>query len=179
MDLFSRTARAPRSQNLGLIIERIAAHSKRPRYAFLVLNLIAEAAGEGSRAGPYVVAEGERHAIRDWLCDKLLPLAHRDQRRREIVAKVRAELEQKGLLPQDEQGAAALLDHAVREHVRRSGRCNVSTAVSDLVRAGLVRRHYQGYRMDHPNRGAQREAVYTLTADAQGALSQRFDLAAG
>lgn len=45
---------------------------------------------------------------------------------------------------------------------------------SDLVKAGLVRRHYQGYRVDHHNRGAQREAVYTITEAAACALvSQR------
>lgn len=40
---------------LGLpdVIERIAIHSRRPRYAFLVLNLIAKAAGDGDSAGPY------------------------------------------------------------------------------------------------------------------------------
>jgi len=50
--------------------------------------------------------------------------------------------------------------------VRRSGRCNVRRAASDLVRAGLLRRHYQGYRVDHENRGAQREAVYTIVEQA-------------
>ena len=173
MDLFDQPERALRSPNLGAIIERIAAHSRRPRYAFMVLNLIAEAAGEGSRAGPYVDVEGERHAIRDWLCDKLLPLAHRDRRRLDIIARVRADLEGRGLLPKDETRAAKLLECAVREHVRKSGRCNVSTAVSDLVQAGLVQRHYQGYRIDHANRGAQREAVYTLTPDARRALHSR------
>ena len=74
----------------------------------------------------------------------------------------------------DAEQAARAIDNEVRERVRRSGRCNVSRAVSDLVRAGLVRRHYQGYRVDHHNRGAQREAVYTITEAAARALwSQR------
>jgi hypothetical protein len=34
------------------------------------------------------------------------------------------------------------------------------------VNAGLLRRHYQGYRVDHRNRGGQRHAVYTLIGDA-------------
>jgi len=36
-----------------------------------------------------------------------------------------------------------------------------------MVAAGLLRRHYQGYRVDHHNRGAQRQAVYTLTGLAR------------
>ena len=64
--------------------------------------------------------------------------------------------------------------HAIREEerVRRSGRCNVSRAVSELVRAGLVRRHYEGWRVDHHNRGARREAVYTLLPDTMRALGK-------
>ncbi|QBM78198.1 hypothetical protein E2E30_20220 (plasmid) [Sphingomonas sp. AAP5] len=57
---------------------------------------------------------------------------------------------------------------------RRSGRANVSRAVPDLVRAGLVRRHYQGSRVDHHKRGAQRKAVYTITDAAAGALAGRL-----
>ncbi len=56
--------------------------------------------------------------------------------------------------------------------MRNSGRCNVSRAVSDLVRANLLRRHYQGYCVDHANRGAQREAVYTITDEAALALGR-------
>lgn len=64
-----------------------------------------------------------------------------------------------------------MVDQHVRERVRQSGRCNVSRAVSDLVRAGLLQRHCQGYYVDHHNRGAQREAVYTLLPEAMRALS--------
>jgi hypothetical protein len=31
----------------------------------------------------------------------------------------------------------------------------------------LLHRHYQGYRVDHPNRRAQREAVYTIATDVR------------
>jgi hypothetical protein len=34
----------------------------------------------------------------------------------------------------------------------------------------LVHRHYQGYHVDHENRGAQREAVYTLLPGVRAAL---------
>lgn len=157
--------------NLPMLIERLAQVSARPRYAFLVLNLIAKAAGNNSRsAGPYVEEADQRIPLRDWLCDALLPIAKRDARRIAIVNDVTAKLLQSEQLPSDARAAARLVDEEVKARVRQSGRCNVSRAVSDLVRAGLVRRHYQGYRVDHQNRGAQREAVYTITDVAAAAL---------
>jgi hypothetical protein len=35
-----------------------------------------------------------------------------------------------------------------------------------------VRRHYQGYWVDHQNRGAQREVVYTIMPAAAAALGR-------
>jgi predicted transcriptional regulator len=71
--------------------------------------------------------------------------------------------------------AAAVLaqqgDEEVQARILRSGRTKVSRAVSDLVRAGLLHRHYQLYRVDHPNRGAQREAVYTIAPEVRLALA--------
>ncbi len=148
------------------IIQRIAVHSKRPRYAFMVLNLIAQAAGRGNSVGPYVADRGQGVPVRDWLCDALVPIAHRDARRRAVVAEVRDDLERRSALPADTAEAEKAIEEEVRSRVRKSGRSNVSRAVTDLVRAGLLSRHYQGFRVDHANRGAQREAVYTLTPEA-------------
>lgn len=160
--------------DLPELIERIADVSPRPRYAFMILNLIAKVAGNNSgSAGPYVVDHDRRVPLRDWLCDSLVPMAKRDPRRLAIVEEVRAALIADSDLPTDPKEVARMVDDKVRERVRRSGRCNVSRAVSDLVRAGLVRRHYQGYRVDHLNRGAQREAVYTITPAAARALAGR------
>jgi hypothetical protein len=177
-DLFDATQTVPAALqeelNLPGLIARIADVSPRPRYAFLVLNLIAKAAGNNSgSAGPYVVDGGRRIPVRDWLCDSLVPIAKRDARRLTIVNEVKAALDARNALPADAKEAARIVDMEVRARVRRSGRCNVSRAVSDLVRAGLIRRHYQGYRVDHHNRGAQREAVYTITDAAAAALAGR------
>lgn len=159
--------------NLPALIERIADISTRPRYTFMVLNLIAKAAGNNSgSAGPYVIEDDRRISLRDWLCDALVPMAKRDARRLRIVGEVKALLLEQEALPQDRSEADKKIDAEVRERVRRSGRCNVSRAVSDLVRAGLVRRHYQGHWVDHHNRGAQREAVYTITPAAAAALGR-------
>jgi len=177
-DLFETAEpRAPgerESLNLPALIERIANASPRPRYAFMVLNLIATVANSNSgSAGPYVVDQDRKVPLRDWLCDSLVPMAKRDARRLAIVEEVRASLDRMKMLPSDAEAAERLVEDEVRARVRRSGRCNVSRAVSDLVRAGLLRRHYQGFRVDHHNRGAQREAVYTITAAAAGALAGR------
>lgn len=177
-DLFDAVElkRASTSETLNLpgLIERIADASPQPRYAFMVLNLIAKAANcNNGSAGPYVVEEDRRVPLRDWLCDSLVPMAKRNARRLAIVEEVRTSLKRDQLLPSDPGDADRLDDDEVRSRVRRSGRCNVSRAFSDLVRAGLVRRHYQGYRVDHHNRGAQLEAVYTITPAAASALAGR------
>jgi hypothetical protein len=137
-------------------------------------SIIAKVAGSNSgSAGPYVIEQSRRVPMRDWLCDSLVPMAKRDPRRLAIVAEVRDALSADSEVECDATEFARLLDDKVKERVRRSGRCNVSRAVSDLVRAGLVRRHYQGYRIDNHNRGAQREAVYTILPAAARALAGR------
>lgn len=156
--------------DLPSVLERLADISARPRYTFMVLQLIARAAGESDSAGPYV-RDGDRAIpVRDWLSDAMLPMAQRDARRRAVVAQVRAELNGRGALPSDVADAKQAVADGVRARLRQSGRTNVSRAVSDLVRAGLVRRHYQGYRVDHENRGAGREAVYTIAPAVKRAL---------
>ncbi|USI75099.1 Stk19 family serine/threonine-protein kinase [Sphingomonas morindae] len=158
--------------DLPAVLERLADISTRPRYTFMVLNLIARAAGQSDSAGPYVREDGRAVAIRDWLSDALMPMAQRDARRVAVVQEVRSDLARKGLLPEDSGLARERIAEEVRARLRHSGRTNVSRAVSDLVRAGLIRRHYQGYRVDHENRGAQREAVYTLAPLVRRALGR-------
>jgi predicted transcriptional regulator len=51
-------------------------------------------------------------------------------------------------------------------------RANVSRAISDLVRAGLMRRHYAGYATNHSNRGGGRHAVYVVEPDILAALGK-------
>lgn len=108
--------------------------------------------------------------MRDWLSDALTPVAKRDPRRLGIAWKVRRELKSQNALPNDEAMADDLVEALVRDRIRISGRTQVRRAVSELVRAGLVHRHYQGYRVDHHNRGTQRQVVYSMTEDARWAL---------
>ena len=168
------TALQSRSDNSSLdmpgLLEVLAHSSARPRYAFMVLNLIAKAAGPNGSAGPLIMNEGEQVTVRDWLCDALAPMGHRDPRRQALQERVRGELAGEGTLSADPAEAERAIDSEVRLRVRVSGKTNVSRAVSDLVRAGLLFRHYQGYCVDHHNRGGHRQAVYTLSPAARGLL---------
>lgn len=166
------TPPADHDMDLPAVLEKLAQVSARPRYTFMVLNLIARAAGASDSAGPYVREGGQAIPVRDWLSDALMPMAQRDARRRAVVEQVRAELVARGALPDDPALAEQAIATELRERLRHSGRTNVSRAVSDLVRAGLIRRHYQGYCVDHENRGAQREAVYTIIPAVKRALGK-------
>ena len=129
----------------------------------MLLTLIAQVARADGRAGPIVVSGGRHVLLRDWLCDALTPMGRRGPRRLALTARIREEMARKdGASPDD-----AAIEEEVLRRVRAAGKCNLSRAVSELVQAGLLRRHYQGHRVDHHNRGAQRQAVYTLMGEAR------------
>lgn len=158
----SHAARGGSGSDLSALLEQVARCSTRPRYAFMLLTLIAEVAGDDGSAGPLVRQGRALVTLRDWLCDALTPMGQRDPRRQALAERVRVEMAGDGTLPTDPDQARAAVADEVRERVRASGKTNLSRAVSELVAAGLLRRHYQGFRVDHHNRGAQRQAVYTL-----------------
>lgn len=172
-DLFDHPVTPRKAMDTPALLAIIASASRRPKFAYMLLQLIAEVADEKGRAGPYVLAGTTATPIRDWLCDALVPMAERTARRKSTVSSVRADLERAHRLPADAAEAGRLIDDEVRERIRNSGRGNVSRTVSDLVRIGLLRRHYQGYAIDHENRGAQREAVYTIAPEALDVLRRR------
>lgn len=148
------------------VLQRLSGFS-RPRYAFMLLNLIAQVAGPDGSAGPWIVRDGKKISLRDWLCDALAPLAVRETRRSALVQRVRSDLQEHGKLPVDQAQWEAVIEQAAMSRARVSGKSNLSRAVSELVGAGLLRRHYEGYRVDHLNRGGQRHAVYTLVGAAR------------
>jgi hypothetical protein len=98
--------------------------------------------------------------LRDWLCTQLLPMSEQSVRRAGLRARVTISLQHQ--LTGDPDADTARVDHAVEEQVLAVGRANVSRAISDLVRAGLVTRHYAGYATNHENRGGGRHAVYVV-----------------
>jgi hypothetical protein len=69
---------------LDSIFLRLSVRSKRPRYAFLVLQLVAEAADVRVRAGPFIRRDGKTILLRDWLCRQLAPLSEREDRRADL-----------------------------------------------------------------------------------------------
>lgn len=155
-------ARCAAHLDMTRLLAILAEHSERPRYTFMVLNLIAQAARPDGSAGPLVVHDGAPVLLRDWLCDALTPMAARNPRRRALADRVRRDLAQTGDLPDDPAARTAAIDCEVRARTRSTGKTAISRAVTELVAAGLLSRHYQGYCIDHENRGAQRHAVYTL-----------------
>ncbi len=157
------------AEDIGTILSCLAAQSRRPRYAFMVLNLISEVADEKGKAGPFVARGPAPVPIRDWLCEQLMPLSSRDDRRRRLRESVAAGLAERRAGPIDE----ALVEAAVHERALAVGKTNVSRAVTELVSAGLLRRHYAGWCKDHANRGGGRHAVYTVEAEALSALRRR------
>jgi len=168
---FDQITLTPPAAPLPDLVERVSQVSKRPRYVLLVLNLIAKAAGDDGSLGPYVASNTGAVPVRDWLCQALAPLANRDCRRKAMIASVRSQVTGRASAAQSADDLTQQQDEEIAARILRSGRTNVSRAVSDLVRAGLLQRHYQGYRIDHPNRGAQREAVYTISQDVRLALT--------
>ena len=153
------------------LVARIMEVSPRPRYTLLVLNLLARAANPKGVAGPYIIDEEQAVPVRDWLGKAMIPMAQRHHRRQAIRQKLLDEMKREDTMPADPADLDDVLDAQMQDRLQQSARCSVSRAVSDLVRAGLVHRHYQGYRVDHDNRGARREAVYTLVPEVRAILS--------
>lgn len=164
------------TSGIGTIFSVLAASSNRPRYAFLVLQLVAEAANEQGRAGPLIPCGDARMLLRDWLCTQLMPMSEREDRRGALRARVIAGLADQltGTPDQDQQ----LIDKAVGEQALAVGRANVSRAISDLVRAGFVQRHYAGYATNHEHRGGGRQAVYVIEPNVLAALGKPVSITA-
>jgi len=152
------------------ILERVASVSARPRYTMLVLEMIARLARDKGKDDPWIQDGDCLVTVLEWLCDALSPMAARNPKRLALAEQVRTALVAEGRLPADPDEAAQMIDLEVRERVRSSGLTGVSRAVTELVNAGLITRHYQGYRVAHENRGAQRHAVYTVPQSVRTAL---------
>jgi len=152
--------RAQEITGVGGIYAVLVEASNRPRYAFLVLQLVAEIADGRGQAGPFVAQSGVPVLLREWLCSQLLPMSAQPARRAALRARVAEGL--KAELTGKPEFDAARIEVAVEEQVQAVGRANVSRAISDLVRAGLMSRHYAGYATNHKNRGGGRHAVYVV-----------------
>jgi hypothetical protein len=160
-----------RFSSIGAIYATLAKLSERPRYAFLVLQLVTEAADERGRAGPLVhTGETSPMFLRDWLCTQLLPMSERDGRRSALRARVVEGLRDQ--LTGEAKHDEASIETAIAEQVLAVGRANVSRSISDLVKAGFLSRYYAGYATNHGNRGGGRHAVYVVQPQILSALGR-------
>lgn len=158
--------------DVSVLLDMLAQVSSRPRYAFMLLSLIAEVADTAGEAGPFVRRGAGMVTLRDWLCDSLAPMGNRDPRRAALAERVRSDLILDGTMPEDPVEASNAVEAEVRSRVRASGKTNLSRAVSELVGAGLLRRYYKGYAVDRENRGGQRHAVYVLQGASRCLLAK-------
>jgi hypothetical protein len=109
-----------RPADIGSILTALAQTSRRPRYAFMVLGLIAEAARPNGQAGPWLAgADGVPQPLREWVAGQLVPLAAHDRRRATLRRKVEDRL---GARASDE----ALVTAALEEEALAVGKANVS-----------------------------------------------------
>ncbi|MBY9063371.1 hypothetical protein K7957_10570 [Sphingomonas yunnanensis] len=148
--------------------------SARPCFAFIVLELIAGASEKDGSIGPIVIQDDEAVPVRDWLCDAVTTISGREPVRLAMMVAVRRAFGDRSDASTDPSAAQKLVEAEVRDRLRRSGRANISRAVSDLVRAGFVRRQNEGYAFNHHNRGALRQAVYQITETARMALAKKY-----
>lgn len=121
----------------------LASSCDRPRFAFIVFQLLASVADDTGTVGPFVPNGKGSLPVRDWLAGQLLPMCVQSRR--------------SPTPPPDQENTLA------------AARTNVSRVVSSLVRAGLLERHYAGYATNHVNRGGGRHVVYVIKPPPESA----------
>ncbi|OYZ43440.1 MAG: hypothetical protein B7Y31_03910, partial [Novosphingobium sp. 16-62-11] len=95
---------------MSILLDCLAQVSSRPRYAFMVLSLIAEVADPHGEAGPFVRRGNQTQTLRDFLCDSLAPMGGRDPRRIALAERVKSDLILEDRMPTDPAAAAALVE---------------------------------------------------------------------
>lgn len=156
------------SLDLSTILERLHEVSGRPRFAFQVLSLLSEAADRRGQAGPYVVADGQEIPIREWLGHQVSKTSRKHYRRYAMRARICEALS----VNEKVEETDAQVDRLVGARATVAGGANVSRAVTDLEKCGLVRRYYKGEHIDHVRKGGRRHAVYVVMPEAMAALKR-------
>jgi len=156
---------------LGAIMDRLSKATDRPRYAFMVLSLLAEQANDNGKAGPFVGAEDL--PLREWIGRRMAAISGHDARRRALEARVRKELQETGQLSDDLLESQMRVDREVQQRAAAIGADNFSRVITELERSGYLRRHYEGYRTNHRNRGGRRTLACTLDPDVFASLRRR------
>jgi hypothetical protein len=157
--------------DLPEILSRLTLNSRRPRYTMMVLALLSEAADAKGQAGPFVTQGSETMPVRLWLGGTLAQMSARHGRRAAMRERVAATMVE--TTPDSEEEASRApetIDDIVERRAREVCGANVSRAITDLVKCGLVRREYVGHWTRHPRKGGQRHASYIVSQDALAAL---------
>lgn len=162
---------------VGAILDRLAESSRRPRFSFLLLLLLAEVADARGTAGPFVVGGNHHLPVREYLAARLGGLAKHDRRRQALRKRITNEVAAAGGTPQaDLFTRQARIDEELEALVRAEAARNVSRCITDLERAGLCSRYYAGRTVDHRNRGGRRHAVYVVSPEVLAALQTRSQM---
>ncbi|WP_179044624.1 hypothetical protein [Sphingobium lactosutens] len=107
-DLFEPLTTPVQRMDMPALVERIMTVSPRPRYTLIVLNLLAKGADPAGVAGPYIVDEGHRVPVLDWLGKAMIPMAQRHHRRQAIRRSLVDDLKARDAMPEDaERGSPA------------------------------------------------------------------------
>src|SRR3546814_18122647 len=85
--------------DVAAVLETLATVSSRPRYAFMLLNLIAQVAGPDGSAGPWVRRNDGLVSLRDWLCDALTTMAQRGPRSITLAERGEGSRASNGMIP--------------------------------------------------------------------------------
>src|SRR3546814_16729742 len=133
--------------------------SARPLYTVMVLDLMSRVSLANGQAGQLVLDGEALVPIREWLATAIAPSGARYHQRRATAGKVRAALAAKGELPADPAEAERSVEAKVSERIRDTGMTAIRRAGSELGRAVLIERHYQGFLGDLENRGVQGNGI--------------------
>lgn len=163
---------------VGAILDRLAESSRRPRFSFLLLSLLAEVADERGAAGPFIIEDNHHLPVREYLAARLAGLAKHDRRRQALRERIANEVAAAGGTSSqpDLFTRQARIDEEVEALVRAEAARNVSRCITDLERAGLCSRYYAGRTVDHRNRGGRRHAVYVVSPEVLAALRTRSQM---
>lgn len=159
-------------QTTADVLASLASYSARPRFAYILLGLMSEVADNKGRVGPLVGQNAM--TVRDWLASSVVPLSAHHRRRKALLDRMRLQFAAE--LEDNPDTMEQILQAKLDERAMQAAKTNISRAMTELERAGLVKRHYAGYRTNHHNRGGRRFAVYTVMPEALAALRRRAQL---
>lgn len=156
------------------IYSTIHSHCKRPAVAMRIVHVLGAIVDDNGSVGPVVSFRGEDMCVREALARLMRARDSYQDRTDKTAAAARAYVTEarrgKGESLEGDEFEAAVEAEVENRQIRTVMK-NLSSTMTDLEAAGLVKRHYMGNFTGHPNRGGHRNAVYSLSKTAQAALN--------